>query len=161
MTLLSFRKIRWSGLGKIIVLCLFVSGVLIAVDQLSMRAGLDGSQRVVDDLVGGLIAGTVVYLHERRRRRQLNEKDRIHELANHHIRNALQLLTLVQYEPEKATQMEIVDSCVRRIDWTLREVLPGKSKAAFWDASEPSGKEPKWSLGRHTARGIREAQGTL
>jgi len=135
MNLIRFQKIRRPGLGKAFVLCLFVCGLLIAVDQLSIEAGL-GSQRVMDDVLGGLIAGAIVYLHERRRLRHQYEKDRAHRLANHHIRNALQLLTLVQYEPEKAAQVEMVDSCVRRIEWTLREVLPVKSEEAFWDATE-------------------------
>lgn len=138
MTFLEPHKIRRFGFGKAFLLCVFVSGLLIVVDQLSMWVGLVGSQRVIDDLVGGLIAGTLIYGHERRRLRHLYEDDRVNELANHHIRNALQLLALVQYEPESVAQMEIIDTCIRRIEWTLREVLPGKSPDEFWNAHEQS-----------------------
>ena len=158
MNLMRFQKIRRPGLGKAFVLSLLVCGLLIAVDQLSIGAGF-GSQRVMDDVLGGLIAGVIVYLHECRRLQHRYEKDRAHELANHHIRNALQLLTLVQYEPEKGAQVEMVDSCVRRIDWTLREVLPGKSEEAFWDATEQSVKEAKRSQRTQIARRIRTILG--
>jgi hypothetical protein len=98
VNLIRFQKIPRPGLGKAFVLCLLVCGLLIAVDQLSIGAGL-GSQRVMDDVLGGLIAGVIVYLHDCRRLRHRYEKDRAHELANHHIRNALQLLTLRKKPP--------------------------------------------------------------
>lgn len=136
MTFLKSHKIWRSGFGKAFLVSLFVGGLLIVVYQLSMRAGLDESQRVLDDSVGGLIAGTILYVHERRRLRHHYENERINELANHHIRNALQLLAFMQYEPAKAAQKEIVDRCIRHIDWTLREILAGKSKEPFWNAHE-------------------------
>lgn len=136
MTFLKSHKIFSSGFGKAFLASLFVGGLLMVVDHLSMRAGLDESQRVIDDLVGGLIAGSILYVHERRRLRRLYENKRIDELANHHIRNALQLLAFVQYEPTEAAQKEIVDDCIRRIDRTLREILAGKSKEPFWNAHE-------------------------
>ena len=34
-------------------------------------------------------------------------------------------------EAETKMQMNVVEDCVRRIDWALREVLPGKSEAQF------------------------------
>lgn len=70
MTFLKSHKIRRSGFGKAFLVSLFVGGWLIVVYQLSMRAGLDKSQRVLDDLVGGLIASTILHAHERRRLRR-------------------------------------------------------------------------------------------
>ena len=110
MNFTQFYKSHRSTLWKAILVFKLVSGFLFVADQLSIRYGLDGSQRVVDDLLGAI-------------RRTL-------ELAflNHHIRNALQPLTFMIDEPESRERMKLVDECVRRIDWALREVLPGNSE---------------------------------
>jgi hypothetical protein len=120
-----------SIIWKASLLLMLVSGLLIAADRLSMRYGLDGSQRMLDDFLGGLIAGSAFYLYERRRQRRLCEHLHVIDLINHHIRNALQLLMFLKYKPEERTQMELVGECVHRIDWALREVLPGRSKEQF------------------------------
>jgi hypothetical protein len=108
-----------------------VSGFLIAADQLSIRWELDGSHRIVDDLLGGLIAGAVFHLYERHRLRRLSKQLHVIDLMNHHIRNALQPLIFLTYKPEGKAQAKLVEECVRRIDWVLREVLPGKSEERF------------------------------
>lgn len=125
------RNFQLSILWKASLLSILASLLLIAVDQLSMRVGLDGSQRIADDLLGGLIAGAIFSLYERRRLRRLSEQLEVIDLMNHHIRNALQPLILMQFGPEMDSQMKLVEDCARRIDWTLREVLPGKSKGQF------------------------------
>lgn len=78
---------------------------------------------------GGLIAGSIFYLYEHRRLRRLRERLHVIDLMNHHIRNALQPLMFMTYEHR--AQMRTVEECVRRIDWALREVLPGKSEERF------------------------------
>jgi hypothetical protein len=104
---------------------------LIATDQISIRYGLEGSQRIVDDLLGGLIAGSIFYLYEYHRLRRLSEQLHVIDLMNHHIRNALQHLVLLPDESEEKPRIKGVEECVRRIDWALREVLPGKSQEQF------------------------------
>jgi hypothetical protein len=63
--------------------------------------------------------------------RRFSEQVHVIDLMNHHIRNALQPLKFVTDEPEGKAQMKVVEECVRRIDWALREVLPGKSEEDF------------------------------
>jgi hypothetical protein len=117
----------WQGaLGFVLVF-----GLLLGADQLSMHYGLDGSQRIADDLLGGLLVGVLVYFYERRRQRLLAEKLRVIDLMNHHIRNALQPIVCVAYESERIAQMKVVEECVSRIDWALREILPGNSEERF------------------------------
>src|SRR6202158_5337455 len=116
------------SLWKAILVFKLVSGSLVVADQLSIRCGLDGSQRIVDDLLGGLIAGLIFYFYERHRLRRLRQQLNVIDLMNHHIRNALQPLMFMTDEPESRGRMKLVEECVRRIDWTLREVLPGKSE---------------------------------
>ena len=118
-------------LWKATLLFILVTGLLSAADQLSIRFGLNRSQQMVDDLLGGLIAGSIFYLYERHRLRRFSEQLHVIDLMNHHIRNALQPLMFVTDEPEEKAQMKVVEECVRRIDWALREVLPGKSEEDF------------------------------
>lgn len=122
-------KPQRSALWKATLLFILVAGLLIAADQLSIRYGLEESQRIVDDLLGGLIAGAIFYLYECHRLRRLSEQLHVIDLMNHHIRNALQPLMFMTYE--QRAQMRTVEGCVRRIDWALREVLPGKSEERF------------------------------
>jgi len=120
-----------AALWKATLLFTLVSGFLIAADQLSIRWGLDGSQRIGDDLLGGLIAGAIFYLYERHRLRRLSEQLHVIDLMNHHIRNALQPLMFVPDESAGKAQVNLVEECVRHIDWALREVLPCKSGEQF------------------------------
>jgi hypothetical protein len=118
-------------LRKATLLFILVSGLLSAADRLSIHFGLGKSQQIVDDLLGGLIAGSIFYLYERHRLRRFSEQLHVIDLMNHHIRNALQPLMFVTDEPEGKAQMKLVEECVRHIDWALREVLPGKSEEDF------------------------------
>jgi len=129
MNLTRSSKSQRTPLWKALLVFKLVSGFLIAADQLSIRLGPEGSLRIVDDLLGGLIAGSIFYLYERYRLRRLRERLHLIDLMNHHIRNALQPLMFMTYEHR--TQMRTVEGCVRRIDWALREVLPGKSQERF------------------------------
>ena len=129
MNFIESYKPQHSALWKASLLFMLVAGLLIATDQLSIRYGLEGWLRIVDDLLGGLIAGSIFYLYERHRLRRLRQRLHVIDLMNHHIRNALQPLMFMTYEHR--TQMRTVEGCVRRIDWALREVLPGKSEERF------------------------------
>jgi hypothetical protein len=124
------QKSQRSLLWKASLLFTLVSGLLIAADQISIRCGLGGSQRIADDLLGGLIAGSLFYLYERHRMRQLIERLGVIELVNHHIRNALQPLMFVTSQSE-GNATKLVEECVQHIDWALREVLPGRSEEHF------------------------------
>ncbi len=115
-------KTQYSPLWKTTLLFILVSALLIAADRLSIYFGLHGSQRIVDDLLGGLIAGSIFHLYERQRLRRFSEID----FMNLHIRNTLQPLMSVSYVPGEAAQMKLVEDCVRHIDWALREVLPAQ-----------------------------------
>jgi hypothetical protein len=118
-------------LWKAILVFKLVSGFLVVADQLSIRFRLDGSQRVVDDLLAGLMAGLIFYFYERHRLRRLRQQLHVVDLMNHHVRNALQPLMFITDDPESRAQMKLIEECVRCIDWALREALPGKSEGQF------------------------------
>ncbi|HZU42568.1 MAG TPA: hypothetical protein VE994_07855 [Terriglobales bacterium] len=102
-----------------------VLAFLCAADQVSMYFGLTGSERVIDDICGAIIAGVLVYWNERRRVRFLTEKLKTIELLNHHVRNALQVITYSVYRQGNTEQVAEIQDAVNRIDWALREILPG------------------------------------
>jgi hypothetical protein len=53
MNFIESHKPQRSALWKAILVFKLVSGLLIAADELSIRWGLDGSRRIVDNLLGG------------------------------------------------------------------------------------------------------------
>ncbi len=120
-----------SALWKATLLFASVSALLIAADHLALFWSLNGMRGILDDLLGGLIAGLIFHLYERQRLRCLRERVRVIDLMNHHIRNALQPIELIACQPEHQLQMNVVQQCVRRIDWALREILPGNCDERF------------------------------
>lgn len=154
MNFTKFYKSQPSVLWKATLLFTLVSSSLIAADQLSIRCGLEGSQRIVDDLLGGLIAASIFHLYERHRLRRLSEQLHVIDLMNHHIRNALQPLMLTPDESVGMAHVKLIEECVRHIDWALREVLPGKCKEPFMGheggfvpsaGSSLASRAPSWS----------------
>jgi len=146
------RAVLW----KTTLLFILVAGLLIVTDQISINYGLSGSQRLADHLLGGLIAGLIFYFFERHRLEHLRERRRVIDLMNHHIRNALQPLMFMDYE--QRTSVRIVEGCVRRIDWALREVLPGKSNERFvirpGHSWEEAAKDRMWSSSSNVNRSL-------
>ncbi len=88
----------------------------------------------------------LVYWNERRRVRFLTEKLTTIELMNHHVRNALQVITYSVYRQGSSEQVTEIQDAVNRIDWALREILPGKAS----DEKAPS-KERDSSAARNSA----------
>lgn len=79
---------------------------------------------IADDLVLGLAAGMVVFAYERERNRFLSNRLRVIQEMNSYIRNELQVLYACLEHPEQ-TRVPTIERCVERIDWALRELLPG------------------------------------
>jgi hypothetical protein len=79
---------------------------------------------VSDDLVLGIAAAIVVFHYEKERSRFLSEKLRVIREMNSFVRNELQVLYACLDHPEKA-RLPTIERSVERIDWALRELLPG------------------------------------
>lgn len=103
---------------------LAVFALLVIADQVSMRYGLQESQRVLDDFCGGLVAAFLVFRYERFRQRQLTQQLQTIAAMNHHVRNALQVVVYSASVPDEE-QLIRIRSAVQRIEWALQEVLPG------------------------------------
>lgn len=73
----------------------------------------------------GLVAGALVYvlsIREKQRRAYVECRLRVIAEMNHHIRNALQVITFYSRTGTKQ-QVGIVEA-VERIQWALKEILP-------------------------------------
>ena len=106
--------------GSVVVIFLFLT------DQLSIHYGLTESQRILDDFCGGIIAGLLIYRYERGRSKYLHERLKTIELMNHHVRNALQTIVSSAYTHGHEQQLDEIRTSVTRIEWALREILPGR-----------------------------------
>ena len=120
--------------ARLILVCvgvvLLVWAVGFGFDRL---LGDEGATRteilIVTNLLTGVVAGFLFYSlsnHERERRKQV--EGRLHTIAemNHHIRNALQVITYATASSyEDAKSVALIQESVERIEWALREVLPG------------------------------------
>jgi hypothetical protein len=115
--------IRRIGLSFLLGFSLFALGVLVAVRM--DQSHVHGIAFFLDDLILGVVCGLLVFVYEQRRYRALLDKIRVIAVMNHHVRNALQAITLSRYA-DQAKQLQLLDESSKRIQWALREILPGE-----------------------------------
>jgi hypothetical protein len=106
---------------------LFVLGA--ALQGMLQQRGITRVSIYLDDLVLGVLAGLMAFAYEHRRSRDLRQKLAVISAMNHHVRNALQTISYVPYT-EQAKQMLLIQQSVNRIQWALKEVLPGEGHEA-------------------------------
>ena len=112
--------------------CLYVLGIL--VEAFLRQESIRGWVLWIDNIAAALLLGLVVFLYERRRERELLSKLQVIELMNHHVRNALQPIMYVPYSQDQQLQLNTIRDAVNRIDWALREILPGSPGENFSDS---------------------------
>jgi hypothetical protein len=116
---------------------MILAAVLAAVLVFLVGAGLDwfvlheNESRTVaislSDTLAAVIAGALVYRllrYERERRAHLRQRLETIAEMNHHVRNALQVISLSNYSADSEQQLERIREGVNRIQWALKEVLP-------------------------------------
>jgi hypothetical protein len=91
------------------------------------RRGITRGSLYLDDMLMGLLAGLMVFAYEHRRSKEIRQKLAVISGMNHHVRNALQTISYVPYA-EQAKQMHLIQQSVNRIQWALKEILPGEGK---------------------------------
>jgi hypothetical protein len=114
-----FRRV---GRSFLLGFLLFVLGTTL--QGLLKNQSLTGLELYADDLILGVLAGLVVFAYEQRRYREIRDKIAMIAAMNHHVRNALQAISYSPYT-EQAKQIQLIQQSVNRIQWALREVLPG------------------------------------
>jgi hypothetical protein len=113
------RRISFSFL---LGFALFVLGAIL--QGLLNERGISGKSIYIDDMVLGALAGLLAFAYEQRRSKDIAKKLAVISAMNHHVRNALQTISYVPYT-EQAKQIVLIQQSVNRIQWALREILPG------------------------------------
>ena len=119
--------------ARLILLCFFVVLLVWVVgfgfDRLLARDGVTRTDILVaSNALTGIVAGFLFYSLtniERLRRNVMRERLRTIAEMNHHIRNSLQVITYASATRQDAESVELIRTSVERIEWALREVLPG------------------------------------
>jgi len=126
-----------------IVIIVGAAGLLF--DRLLIREGASRLDlMIVSSTLTGCVAGIVllqVVRRERERRALIRERLQIVSEMNHHIRNALQVISFVVSKEQDQKTVEMVRSSVDRIQWALKEVLPGghEIRRETWPSSQSKG----------------------
>ncbi|HEY7404670.1 MAG TPA: hypothetical protein VIB39_14185 [Candidatus Angelobacter sp.] len=120
--------LRRASLSFFLGLGVFLLGV--ALEDTLDRFGISGVSAVIDDLLIGILAGVLVFLYELHQHKAILRQMRIIAEMNHHVRNALQPILYSPYVSEQAEQIKIIQESTQRIQWALREILPGEAEEA-------------------------------
>jgi len=81
----------------------------------------------IADLTAAIVVGYLAYLALRAERERLQRAAADLKMIadmNHHIRNALDMLTMSAYGTEDKAAVAVIQKATERITWALREVLP-------------------------------------
>ena len=107
---------------------IFILGV--ALRTVLDTLGVGGMPALIDDLLVGIVAGAMVFAYERHQHKLVLARMRVIAEMNHHVRNALQPILYSPFLQEQAEQIRTIQEGTRRIEWALREVLPGEVEPA-------------------------------
>ena len=83
---------------------------------------------IISDALLGIAVGLVVLFYERRQQRNFIRKLEVIRLMNHHVRNSLQVISFAASAPQQEALEADIRNAVERIEWALREVLPGQRR---------------------------------
>jgi hypothetical protein len=83
---------------------------------------------MITDAALGIATGLLVLLYERRQEQNIIRKLKTIRLMNHNVRNSLQVIAFATSAPQQEELTVDVRDAVDRIEWALREVLPGQRK---------------------------------
>ena len=102
---------------------------------------------IMDDALVGVGVGLLVFLYERRQKQNIIRKLEVIRMMNHHVRNSLQVISFATSVPQQEEVTRKVRDAVERIEWALREVLPGQREdindLLFHSHSDESAYKPK------------------
>ena len=123
------RGSRWRDLVLVLFVVLVVTAIGIGFDWLLSKEGVTRFDiLMLSNGLTGLAVG-LLYLQlsrvERERRSRIQQQLRTIAEMNHHIRNALQVIAYASASTDKTQSVELIGQSVTRIEWALREVLPG------------------------------------
>src|SRR5690349_9531383 len=113
----------------VIAVAIVVSVVGIAFDRMLIHEGVPRYDLMaISNSLTGIVAGAFFWQARRREReRQMFIRERLRTISemNHHIRNALQVISFYSYQGRDEKTVAMLGQAVNRIEWALSEVLPG------------------------------------
>jgi hypothetical protein len=113
---IAMKAIAWGALFLL---------VGVGGDFIATRFGLERDLLFVNDIVSASFVVFIIITYERRRRERIRERLEVIQLMNHHVRNALQVIALSPHSHERDESVAMIRESVARIEWALREILPG------------------------------------
>lgn len=116
--------------ATIVAVAFVVSIVGLLFDRLLVREGVPRYDLMaISNSLTGIVAGAFFWQAKRldRERRQFI-RERLHTISemNHHIRNALQVISFYSGKDRDEKTIVALSQAVNRIEWALSEVLPGE-----------------------------------
>ena len=132
---------------SIVVVASVVSVVGVLFDRLLIREGIPRYDLMaISNLLTGIVAGAFFWQAKRleQQRRQFI-RERLHTISemNHHIRNALQVISLYSDKQPDQTAVAAVGQAVNRIEWALSEVLPAELLSETLSPGLPAQLDPR------------------
>ncbi len=123
----SLSNLKIFVMSVIAALALFVIGT--GLDYVLLHDEHDSRTAIIEvsDALGGAVAGVLIFrllLYERERRKRLRQKIAVIADMNHHVRNALQVISFTAYSTADKEKIEAIKESMERIQWALKEVLP-------------------------------------
>ena len=101
--------------------------VSYAADLFLFRIGVAGAQTIVDNVLIGLVGAAAAYLwvrYEAERHARVREKMILLVELNHHIRNALKIISESSLVRDDEKRLQLIDEAVDRVDRVLVELVP-------------------------------------
>jgi len=131
--------LKSNALRKSLLFGLLVAVVVFAVDAgleylLLAREVTHSRTLFISDAFAAMIAaGFAGYSFMLQKQREAEVKERLERIVemNHHVRNALQVISYWSLGEHDRKEVEMVKQAVDRIEWALREVLPHGLHMAF------------------------------
>jgi len=120
-----------------------------------------GGMRIISPVIAAIVTTVLAFrLQNRVRQQRIAQFTRLEIIAemNHHIRNAMQVISYQTYTANAEEHGRIRDA-INRIDWVLRDILPMMSKPAEQlttrgvDTAMPDGAEIADHLRKARSRG--------
>ena len=102
-------------------------------DYIATRFGLERDLLYLNDFLSTAFVVLLILSYEYRRRKRIRERLEVIQLMNHHVRNALQIIALSPHSKQRDESLAMIQESVARIEWALREILPGGLKGELQD----------------------------
>ena len=118
------RFLNLSCKGRAVLVGLVIAVLGVAMDEAARAFEYPWFfERVLENVVEGVVIGFVVYWMSRLREKRIERRMREIDFLNHHIRNAMQTISLAATDTADAQErMAMIDLSVRRVVATLSAI---------------------------------------